>query len=176
MSQSLAHLNALPAEAARSEFLKCCGAQRWAQEMTAARPFAGLDELLTTADRVWRSMSEADWQEAFRAHPKIGEKKAATSQAEQAERWSAQEQAGVTRASIKTISELAQRNREYEERFGFIFIVCATGKSSEEMLAIINRRIQNDPETELRAAAQEQHQITRLRLEKLLDRDPGPSS
>ncbi|HJZ82622.1 MAG TPA: 2-oxo-4-hydroxy-4-carboxy-5-ureidoimidazoline decarboxylase [Pyrinomonadaceae bacterium] len=168
MSQSLAHLNALPAEAARSEFLKCCGAQRWAQEMTAARPFAGLDELLTTADRVWRSMSEADWQEAFRAHPKIGEKKAAQTQSHEEKNWSAQEQSGVQTASPDTMAQLAEGNRAYEEKFGFIFIVCATGKSTDEMLATLNSRINNDAETELPVAAEEQRKIARLRLEKLL--------
>jgi len=169
MNQSLNRLNELSANQADVEFLKCCGSTRWAQTMTQARPFAGLDDVLTGADRIWWSLSEADWLEAFRAHPKIGEKKAATTQSAEAQKWSAQEQSGVTQASASTISELAERNREYEDRFGFIFIVCASGKSSEEMLAIINERIRNKAETELRAAAAEQSKITRLRLEKLLN-------
>jgi len=137
--------------------------------MTDARPFDSLDEVLAEADRVWWSLNEADWLEAFRAHPKIGEKKAATTQSAEAQKWSAQEQSGVALASAQTISELAERNGEYENRFGFIFIVCASGKSSEEMLAIINDRMRNDTQTELRTAAEEQRKITRLRLEKLLN-------
>jgi OHCU decarboxylase len=169
MIQSLNRLNGLSANDADAEFLKCCGSTQWAQAMTQARPFEALDDFLAKADRTWWSLSEADWLEAFRAHPKIGEKKAATAQSTEAQKWSAQEQSGVAQASASTISELAERNRQYEDRFGFIFIVCASGKSSEEMLAIINERIGNDAETELRTAAAEQSKITRLRLEKLLN-------
>ena len=168
MNQSVDRLNKLSANKAEAEFLKCCGSQRWAHAMSDTRPFAALDEVLAEADRVWWSLNEADWLEAFRAHPKIGEKKAATAQSAEAQKWSAQEQSGVAQASATTIHELAERNREYEDRFGFIFIVCASGKSSEEMLAIINERIRNNAETELRTAAAEQSKITRLRLEKLL--------
>jgi OHCU decarboxylase len=169
MIQSLNRLNGLSANDAEAEFLKCCGSTHWAQAMTQTRPFETLDEVLASADRIWWSLSEADWLEAFRAHPKIGEKKAATAQSAEAQKWSAQEQSGVAQASAATISELAERNREYEDRFGFIFIVCASGKSSEEMLAIINERIRHDAKTELRTAAGEQSKITRLRLEKLLN-------
>ena len=137
--------------------------------MVGGRPFKTFDELLAEAERVWHSLSEADWLEAFRAHPKIGEQKAATTQSADAEKWSAQEQSGVAAASTQTLKELAERNQEYEDRFGFIFIVCASGKSSEEMLALINERMHNDPETEIRVAAGEQSKITRLRLEKLLN-------
>jgi OHCU decarboxylase len=164
---TLDQLNTLPS--ADAEFLKCCGSTHWAHAMIQARPFATLDDVLAEAERVWWSLNEADWLEAFRAHPKIGERKAATTQSDEAQKWSAQEQSGVAQASASTISELAERNREYEDRFGFIFIVCASGKSSEEMLAIINERIRNDAETELRAAAAEQSKITRLRLERLLN-------
>lgn len=169
MNQSVNRLNELSANNVEAEFLKCCGSKRWARAMTNARPFETLDEVLAEADRVWWSLNEADWLEAFRAHPKIGEKKAATTQSAEAQKWSAQEQAGVAQASAETASQLAEKNGEYENRFGFIFIVCASGKSSKEMLAIINERIGNNPETELRAAAAEQRKITRLRLEKLLN-------
>ena len=118
--------------------------------MSAARPFHSLDDMLTRADQIWWSLDQADWLEAFRAHPKIGEKAAAAQSAE-AQKWSAQEQSSVTEASAQTLFELAERNVEYEKRFGFIFIVCASGKSSAEMLAIISTRLQNDSETELRA-------------------------
>jgi len=136
--------------------------------MTAARPFANVDELLTKADSIWWSLSSEDWLEAFRAHPKIGEKKAAAAQSEEALQWSAQEQSGVNDAAATTMAALAAGNRDYEQRFGFIFIVCATGKSSEEMLAILQARLQNDAETEIAVAAEEQRKIMRLRLEKLL--------
>lgn len=136
--------------------------------MTEARPFASLEDLLDKADSVWRSLSEKDWLEAFRAHPKIGEQKAAAAQPEQARNWSSQEQSGIESAAIEISAALATGNQEYEKRFGFIFIVCATGKTSEEMLAILNRRLQNEPGTELPVAAAEQRKITRLRLEKLL--------
>ena len=164
----LNQLNTLPRMAAEAEFLKCCGSQRWAQAMTMARPFDSLDEVLDGADTLWWSLSEADWLEAFRAHPKIGEKKAATEQSQQAQSWSAQEQAGVASASASTVGELADRNRDYENRFGFIFIVCATGKTSEEMLDLLKGRLPNDTTTEIRIAAEEQSKITRLRLEKLI--------
>src|SRR5437588_4269083 len=138
---TLDELNLLPPDQAKTEFLKCCGATRWASAMTEARPFAGNDELFATADDVWWSLSTEDWLEAFRAHPKIGEKKAAATQAEQAQSWSAHEQSGVASATSQTKDDIARLNREYEDRFGFIFIVCASGKSSEEMLALLNSRI-----------------------------------
>ena len=137
--------------------------------MTDARPFESLDELLETADHLWWSLSEEDWLEAFRAHPKIGEKKAAAAQSEQARNWSKQEQSAVEEAAAETRTALAEGNLEYEKRFSFIYIVCATGKTSEEMLATLKRRLENDPETELRIAAEEQRKITQLRLEKLLN-------
>jgi len=169
MNQSLTRLNELSADEAEAEFLKCCGSKRWARSMTSVRPFEGVDDLLAKADSLWWSLGQEDWLEAFRAHPKIGEKKAAASQSEQARNWSTQEQSGVADAAAETKAELAARNREYEERFGFIYIICATGKSSEDMLMTLNERLQNDAKTELRAAAGEQGKITRLRLEKLLN-------
>jgi OHCU decarboxylase len=136
--------------------------------MTEARPFASLKELLAKADTLWRSLSEDDWLEAFRAHPKIGEQKAALVQSEQARSWSAEEQSGTVSAGAETKAALATGNQEYEKRFGFIFIVCATGKSSEEILARLQERLNNDPEKELHIAAAEQSRITELRLLKLL--------
>lgn len=169
MNQLVNRLNELSANEAQAEFLKCCGSTEWARAMADARPFASDQELLAKADQVSALLQDEDWLEAFRAHPKIGEKKAATNQSQQEQKWSAQEQSGVGAASADTISELAERNREYEKRFGFIFIVCASGKSPDEMLAILKSRIDNDPRTELSIAAEEQRKITRLRLEKLLN-------
>jgi OHCU decarboxylase len=136
--------------------------------MTSARPFSNLDDLLAKAENLWWSLDKEDWLEAFRAHPKIGEKKAAAAQSEQARSWSAQEQAGISDAGTEIVRMLAEGNREYEQRFGFIYIVCATGKSSEEMLTILRERLRSDPGTELRTAAEEQRKITCLRFAKLL--------
>lgn len=168
MTTRLDQLNSLSSAEAEAEFLKCCGSAHWAHEMTGARPFKSLDELLSKADLVCSSLREEDWLEAFRAHPKIGEQKATAVQSEQAQSWSSQEQSGIERAAAETRAALAAGNQKYEERFGFIFIVCATGKSSEEMLAILNSRLENDPGAELVVAAEEQRKITGLRLQKLL--------
>ncbi len=169
LNTQLKQLNSLSPAQAEAELLKCCGARNWARLMTEARPFASLEGLQAMADSVWRSLTEEDWLEAFRAHPKIGEQKATAAQSEQARNWSSQEQSGVKRAALETRAALAAGNQEYEKRFDFIFIVCATGKSSEEMLAILNTRLQNDPKAELLVAAGEQRKITRLRLEKLIN-------
>ena len=168
MSIGLDQLNSLSRTQATAELLKCCGCSKWANGMTEARPFANRDDLVAKAGSIWWSLSEADWLEAFRAHPKIGEQKAAAAQSQQAQNWSAQEQAGIADGATETKAELAARNQEYEERFGFIFIVCATGKTSEEILTILTERLQNDTQTELRIAAEEQRKITRLRIEKML--------
>jgi len=168
MSQSLHWLNELNPNDAKAEFLKCCGCSRWASSMIAARPFDTVNGVLATADEIWWSLAREDWLEAFRAHPRIGEKKAEAQESQQAENWSAQEQSGVANTIPAIKAALVQANLRYEQQFGFIFIVCATGKSAEEMLAILNRRLQNDPQTEIRVAAEEQRKITRLRLEKLL--------
>ena len=168
MTLRLDQLHELSAEQAEAEFLKCCGSRSWARALTDARPFADAEALFREADRVWWSLGDEDWLEAFRAHPKIGEQKAAAVQSEQARSWSAQEQSGIQDAATETKAALAARNQEYEDRFGFIFIVCATGKTSAEMLAILNERMCNDTGAELRIAAEEQRKISRLRLEKLL--------
>ncbi len=165
----LQQLNALAPEQAEAELLKCCGSRIWANALSDARPFIDSDALFHKADSIWWSLSEKDWLEAFRAHPKIGEHKAAATQSEEARNWSAQEQSGIGNAARETKAALATGNQEYEERFGFIFIVCATGKTSKEMLASLNKRLSNDPTTELRVAAEEQRKISRLRLEKLLN-------
>ncbi len=162
-------MNSLPRSEAEAEFLKCCGSTKWALGMTEARPFGGTQDLVSEADRIWGSLSSEDWLEAFRAHPQIGEKRAAAQQSSETQSWSAQEQSGVENAAIAIKAALAEGNRQYERRFGFIFIIYATGKTAEEMLTILNRRLRNDRETELRIAAEEQRKIMRLRLEKLLN-------
>lgn len=164
----LAWLNALSAREATQEFLKCCGSKRWARAMTHRRPYAGVEDLTLTSDKIWWSLVRADWLEAFRSHPKIGEKKAAQAVSEEAQKWSGQEQAAVQAASHETLDSLAELNQQYEQKFGFIFIVCATGKSADEMLALLRQRLENDLHTELPIAAAEQAKITEIRLKKLV--------
>ena len=165
-------LNALPPDEAIKELLQCCGSTRWAAEVAKDRPYATLDDLIKHSGDIWWSLDASDWLEAFRSHPKIGEKKAAAPVSSQSSKWSGQEQAGVSKASQETIDALARLNRAYDEKFGFIFIICATGKTSEEMLAALRTRLENDAEAELPIAAAEQNQITELRLKKLV----GPTN
>ena len=136
--------------------------------MVNARPFNSVDQLIERAGTVWWSLEADDWLEAFRSHPKIGEKKAEIESTQRERQWSGQEQSGIKNASQETIDSLAMLNGEYESKFGYIFIVCATGKSPNEMLAILRRRMKNDAASELRIAAGEQAKITELRLRKLL--------
>jgi OHCU decarboxylase len=157
-----------PSEA-ENELLKCCGSKNWARQLTSLRPFASLDDLIDKADRIWWALGPADWLEAFHSHPKIGEKKAAAETAVEARKWSEDEQSGIRDSAQQTMEALADLNRAYEEKFGFIFIVCASGKSSDEMLAILRQRLGNQREEELRTAAAEQAKITGLRLRKLID-------
>jgi OHCU decarboxylase len=162
-------LNRLSLDEARAALLACCGSTRWASEAAALRPFWNVGQLLNIGGRVWRELPREDWLEAFRAHPKIGESKAEKETGAEAQRWAEGEQSRARAASDETLDALAEANREYEGRFGFIFIVCATGKSAEEMLALLRGRLNNDPETELRVAAGEQWRITELRLKKFLN-------
>ena len=163
-------LNDLPVDAAEAAFLDCCGSQTWARRMTDSRPFNTLEQLFETAERTWFALSAADHLEAFAAHPKIGSTRSAASKKKQAADWSAGEQSGVSAAGDDVKQELAEANRLYENKFGFIFIVCATGKSADEMLAVCRARTGNSVETELKLAAAEQWKITEIRLNKLLEK------
>jgi 2-oxo-4-hydroxy-4-carboxy-5-ureidoimidazoline decarboxylase len=160
-------LNNMPPDDARTALLRCCGSRRWAKAMTARRPFASGDEVLQTADAIWAGLDRADWLEAFAAHPRIGDLDSLRKRFATTADWASGEQAGVARADEDLIRALADGNREYEAKFGHIFIVCATGKTAAEMLAILRERLPNDPDAELSIAAAEQAKITRLRLEKL---------
>jgi OHCU decarboxylase len=168
--KNLGWLNALSNKEAKAVFIDCCGSTEWAKQMTAARPFRLVDNLFETAEEKWFALSPSDWLEAFSAHPKIGSKKAAPKQQERSADWSAGEQSGVAGAPEKVLNDLAEANRLYHDKFGFIFIVCATGKSADEMLAISRARLGNSVETELQVAAEEQNKITEIRLKKLLER------
>ena len=136
--------------------------------MVAARPFKNLDELMVAADRIWWSLDDDDWLEAFQSHPKIGEKKAAAAVAVEAQRWSEDEQSNIRNSEQHVFDKLAELNEAYEEKFGYIFIICAAGKTSEEIMAVLRRRLQNKPDEELRIAVGEQAKIAKLRLRKLL--------
>jgi 2-oxo-4-hydroxy-4-carboxy-5-ureidoimidazoline decarboxylase len=165
---ALTRLNERPAVEARAELLRCCGSSRWAQAMTARRPFGDPRALFAAAEEVWWGLEPSDWREAFAAHPRIGDREALRARFAGAGPWAAAEQAGVESASGAMLQELAEANRAYEERFGYIFIVCATGKTAPEMLARLRERLPHDPQGEIRIAAGEQAKITRIRLEKLL--------
>jgi OHCU decarboxylase len=136
--------------------------------MLEMRPFPDLEYVLDTADKVWAGLERADWLEAFRHHPAIGEKRGNAKQSATARRWSAGEQSAAQKAPQKTLAALAAANVEYQAKFGRAFLICATGKSSEEILKNLQQRLSNDSEAELRITAEEQRKITRLRLEKLL--------
>jgi 2-oxo-4-hydroxy-4-carboxy-5-ureidoimidazoline decarboxylase len=160
--------NILPQAAAVNEILPCCGSIAWADEMVARRPLPDEVTLLAASDEIWRSLTEADWREAFRSHPRIGESRSAKTASHQSAFWSEQEQQSVARADDSIKLALAEGNREYERKFNRIFIVCASEKSPRQILQILRRRLENDDPTELREAAEEQRQITQIRLKKWL--------
>ena len=165
MNEALERINQASTSEAESIFRDCCGSARWASSMAAARPFDSENELMNTAADMWNDLLAEDWLEAFAAHPKIGETKATKTQFAQ---WSAGEQAGMSSANDLLKQELAAANREYHDKFGFIFIVCATGKTAGEMLELCRTRFDNDRETEITIAAKEQEKITEIRIKKLL--------
>ena len=145
----------------RNVLLECCGSARWVDGLLARRPFETEDELFLAAREIWWNVEESDWLEAFSKHPQIGARQTISA-------WSSQEQAGMNHASASTTDAIEALNHEYLEKFGWIFIVCATGKTAEEMLALLEARLPNTREVELALAAAEQNKITLLRLRKLL--------
>lgn len=167
--RALTALNEADPEAAQATLLTCCGSPRWAAQMAARRPYENAAALLRQADQVWWALDEAERLTAFAAHPRIGERKAAHDTGAQAAAWSAGEQAGVARADADLRERLAAANVAYFERFGFSFIVCATGKTAAEMLALLESRLARSRADELRTAAEEQAKISRLRLTKLVE-------
>jgi 2-oxo-4-hydroxy-4-carboxy-5-ureidoimidazoline decarboxylase len=173
MSEVLVRWNNAPLEAGAIQILPCCGSMAWAREMAARRPFQDEAALMAASDEAWRSLTESDWMEAFNSHPRIGETNAPDPSAQLSSvpppsAWAIEEQKEVADAGDTVKIALMEGNREYERRFGRIFIVCATGKSAAELLEILRRRLQNDVGTELYEAAEQQRQITRIRLKKWL--------
>lgn len=168
MAEPHERVNAMPEQDAEQALARCCGSQRWVQRMLARRPFASTAALMESADAVWRELGRADYLEAFAHHPAIGadvaklrERFASTAG------WSSQEQAGVGGASEDTLLALRDGNLRYREKFGYVFLVCATGKSADEMLALLLARLPHAPADELAVAAAEHEKITRIRLAKL---------
>jgi len=170
MSETLARWNLLPADEAAEEILDCCGSTVWARELVGRRPLENESSLVAASDEIWNHSKPQHWVEAFSKHPRVGERRAPQTASVQSEKWSAEEQQNVAGCGDEIQSALAEANREYERRFGRVFIVCATGKSAFEMLDILRRRLRNDDATELREAAEEQRKITNIRLKKWLSR------
>jgi 2-oxo-4-hydroxy-4-carboxy-5-ureidoimidazoline decarboxylase len=168
---TLDQLNRLDEAAARAALERCCGARRWVERVCAAHPWRDGAALVAAAERAFDGLERADWLEAFAHHPRIGDMASLRAKYASSAAWAGEEQRGAAAAGETTLGALAEGNRAYEERFGYIFIVCATGKSADEMLALLRARMPNPPEREVRIAAEEQMKITRLRLAKLLESD-----
>ncbi len=167
---TLEELNSLPQEEAINNLMICCGSSAWASKMASERPFSSENDLYQKAEIIWKNqLDKTDWLEAFAAHPKIGDLESLRKKYGSAKKWAEDEQKGTAEASEKVLKRLADLNQTYEDKFGFIFIVCATGKSAEEMLAILESRLENVPANEILIAAEEQQKITEIRLKKLLD-------
>lgn len=165
---TLEQLNVLPPREAARALYSCCGSKAWAREMTLHRPYYDFTELVNQADRVWRKLTPDDWREAFARHPRIGERAAATATSGE-HRFSESEQSRARSGNPDTLAELAAANAAYEQRFGHVFLICATGKTADEILASARERLGNDAAAELLIAAEQQRLITHLRLRKLLD-------
>lgn len=163
---TLSEFNQLPETEAFEVLFSCCGSSEWAKQLLAKRPFSTLENLKKESDLIWLFCKEPDWLEAFSHHPKIGDKKALEEKFKK-DKWAANEQSGMNSASEDIVVQLAQANMDYERKFRFIFIVCATGKSAEEMLKLIKDRLYNNRDKEILNAMQEQNKITHIRLDKL---------
>ena len=166
---TLHEFNILPKEQLIEELTRCCGSSAWVSRMLPFFPADDLVELLEDAEEQWYNCSKEDWKEAFAHHPKIGDTESLKNKFAATAGWAAGEQSAVRTASQQIIEALAKGNRMYEEKFGYIFIICATGRPAGEILEFLQERLSNDPEKEIEIAADEQNKITKLRLEKLLD-------
>jgi 2-oxo-4-hydroxy-4-carboxy-5-ureidoimidazoline decarboxylase len=165
---SLQELNALDKTQLKELLTTCCGSSQWVEKMSALFPFANEELLFKKATGTWYACSEDDWLEAFTHHPKIGDIASLKQKFSATADWEADEQAAVKQTSNEILEALSEANRLYQEKFGFIFIVCATGKSAEQMLELLIVRLDNKPEDEIKIAMEEQNKITAIRLEKLL--------
>jgi 2-oxo-4-hydroxy-4-carboxy-5-ureidoimidazoline decarboxylase len=166
---TLHEFNILSKEELRKALTRCCGSLAWVEKMLPHVPAEDMVELLEDAEIEWANCTEDDWKEAFAAHPKIGDPASLAKKFASTTSWANDEQKKVGAASEETLHALAVANKLYEKKFGYIFIVCATGKSAEEILGLLHVRLQNKPGDEMRIAADEQNNITKLRIEKLLE-------
>lgn len=165
---NLQMLNELTQDEAQHQFMQCCTSSTWVEYMAAARPFENADALKSAADKGWKNLAEQDYLEAFDGHPKIGDVNSLRAKYANTKALASGEQSAVNQASEQVLTALAQGNDDYQNKFGFIFIVCATGKSAQQMLDLLLARLPNDRATELTNAAEEQRKIFHIRLEKLL--------
>lgn len=168
MTISVAQLDAMPDAEAAFKLAACCGASTWVAGMLKRRPFRSREQLFAASDQVAASLQQDDWLEAFSHHPRIGQRNSNAAVSTTAESWSTGEQSAVSAASSEVRAQLAEANAEYENRFGFIFIISASGKNAEEILTALRQRLSNQMGSEIRIAAVEQRKITRLRLERLV--------
>ncbi len=166
---NLQQLNSLAEKDATHAFLQCCTSSLWVKTMEAARPYKDIDSVVNTANSAWNNLAEVEYLDAFSGHPKIGDVNSLREKYASTKELATGEQRSVEQACETTLNALAKGNEEYEEKFGFIFIVCATGKSAAEMLTLLESRLPNNRATELFNAAEEQRKIFQLRLTKLFD-------
>jgi 2-oxo-4-hydroxy-4-carboxy-5-ureidoimidazoline decarboxylase len=160
---------ALPQELAEQTLLRCCGSKIWANQMAKTRPFQSLKNMHRDAVKTWESLHVQDWLEAFAHHPRIGDRKALATRFASTRNWSVIEQAGVVVAEEDVLDRLAYGNDNYTQRFGYVFLVCATGKTAIEILNFLEDRIKNSPEKELQIAQKEQQKIMSLRISKMFE-------
>ena len=164
---TIAEFDHLDIEQKKKMLYQCCGSTAWVEKMLTIPPANDLIDLFEDAEERWYECRERDWKEAFSNHPKIGDLESLKKKFASTAQWASNEQSGVNTANERTLEKLAAGNKLYEEKFGYIFIICATGKSAEEMLKNLEERLSNDPKDEIMIAAGEQTKITQLRLEKL---------
>ena len=165
---NIKQINTMPRDELLIEFEKCCGSSAWVEKMVNSRPFYNVDSLHETSDKIWSGLSSKDYLEAFTHHPQIGDVNSLKEKFASTANWAGNEQKGTSEASDEVLQKLKAGNDAYLKRFGFIFIVCATGKTAQQMLDLLNDRLPNDTAIELHNAAAEQNKITHLRLNKLL--------
>lgn len=164
---TLQHFNTSKPQHQKEELFKCCGCFKWVEQLSKIFPLSSVEELKINSDKIWFALDKKDWLEAFAHHPKIGDVKSLEKKFASTAQWASGEQASVNAATQNVLNELKELNDEYEKKFGYIFIVCATGKSAEEMLSLLKQRLKNKPDEEIKIAAAEQNKITHLRIEKL---------
>ena len=161
-------LNHLPPAELKETLYKCCGSTAWVNKMMRLLPMEELVELLDYAEEQWYSCTKEDWQEAFSNHPKIGDLESLQKKFSATAEWAGEEQGGATGAKTETLQALQDANKKYEDKFGYIFIISASGKTAEQMLGALQERLENDPAEEINFAAEEQNKITLIRLQKLM--------